>query len=143
MVCIVTALFLCCCLCCWELFCFFFVFLMLHFFKPLLTEAPESACFHQEVLYYCFWGRMVASGLNFNIYSFSVTSIFHPCQAIHYYLNDVICRSRSLSSSAAEPHIHAPHVGSDQYSSSLNKLVIKLLKVHFVSCFLTTTSHLS
>ena len=31
----------------------------------------------------CFWGRMLASGLNFNTYSFSVTSIFHPCQAIH------------------------------------------------------------
>ena len=30
-----------------------------------------------------FWGRMLASGLNFNTYSFSVTSIFHPCQAIH------------------------------------------------------------
>ena len=30
-----------------------------------------------------FWGRMLASGLKFNTYSFSVTSIFHPCQAIH------------------------------------------------------------
>ena len=30
-----------------------------------------------------FWGRMLAYGLNFNTYSFSVTSIFHPCQAIH------------------------------------------------------------
>ena len=31
-----------------------------------------------------FWGRMLASGLNFNTYSFSVTSFFHPCQAKHY-----------------------------------------------------------
>ena len=30
-----------------------------------------------------FWGRMLASGLNFNTYCFSVTSIFHPCQGIH------------------------------------------------------------
>ena len=30
-----------------------------------------------------FWGRMLASRLNFNTYSFSVASIFHPCQAIH------------------------------------------------------------
>ena len=34
-------------------------------------------------LIYPFWGRMLASGLNFNTYSFSVTSIFHPCQVIH------------------------------------------------------------
>ena len=30
------------------------------------------------------WGRMLASRLKFNTYFFSVTSIFHPCQAIHY-----------------------------------------------------------
>ena len=49
---------------------------------PLLTwdqfvvsrDSPEALCF---------WGQMLASGLNFNTYSFSVTSIFHPCQAIH------------------------------------------------------------
>ena len=28
-----------------------------------------------------FWGRMLASGFNYYTYSFSVTSIFHPCQA--------------------------------------------------------------
>ena len=33
---------------------------------------------------YRFWERMFASGLKFNAYSFSVTSFFHPCQAIHY-----------------------------------------------------------
>ena len=40
--------------------------------------------FSQKFLcFLCCWGRMLASGLNFNTYSFSVTSNFHPCQAIH------------------------------------------------------------
>ena len=31
-----------------------------------------------------FWRQMLASALNFNTYSFSVTSIFHLCQAKYY-----------------------------------------------------------
>ena len=49
------------------------------------TSLDEYA--FRRVPFFSFWlifgDGMLASGLNFNTYSFSVTSIFHPCQAIH------------------------------------------------------------